>query len=90
MVFLGAANRDPSPFDEPDVLDLERSPNHHLAFGHGIHFCVGAALSRLEAPIALRALLDHYPRLRLDDDYVASWRHNITFRGLDSLVLRTD
>jgi pimeloyl-[acyl-carrier protein] synthase len=89
MVFLGAANRDPSVFDEPDVLDLERSPNHHLAFGHGIHFCVGAALSRLEAPIALRALLDRYPRLRLDDEE-PSWRHNITFRGLNSLILRTD
>jgi cytochrome P450 len=89
MVFLGAANRDPSVFDEPDLLDLERSPNHHLAFGHGIHFCVGAALSRLEAPIALRALLDRYPRLRLDGEE-ASWRHNITFRGLSSLILRTD
>jgi len=90
MVFMGSANRDPSVFRDPDVLDLDRSPNHHLAFGHGIHFCVGAALSRLEAPIAFRALLDRYPRLQLDEDVEPVWRHNITFRGLDSLVLRTD
>jgi cytochrome P450 len=61
-----------------------------MAFGHGIHFCVGAALSRLEAPIALRALVERFPRLRLADGYVDRWRPNITFRGLESLDLRVD
>lgn len=90
MVFMGSANRDPERFSDPDAVDITRSPNHHMAFGHGIHFCVGAALSRLEAPIALNALLARFPRLRLTDDFVERWRPNITFRGLQSLDLRTD
>jgi cytochrome P450 len=87
MVFMGSANRDPDKFPEPDALDITRAPNQHMAFGHGIHFCVGAALSRIEAPIAIAALLERFPDVRLADGYRERWRSNITFRGLESLDL---
>ena len=62
---LGAANRDPAAFADPDRLDLGRDPNPHLAFGLGTHFCPGAQLTRLEARAAIPALLGRFPRLRL-------------------------
>ncbi|MER7349759.1 cytochrome P450 [Streptomyces aurantiacus] len=65
MAHLGAANRDPSRFTAPDTLDIRRAPNNHLTFGHGIHFCFGAPLARLEARIALRMLLDDYRDLAI-------------------------
>jgi cytochrome P450 len=87
MAFNGAANRDPERFPDPDRLDLARGDSGHLSFGHGIHFCVGAALTRIEAPIALNALLRRFPRLRLAGDEQIRWRPNITFRGLEALPL---
>jgi cytochrome P450 len=80
---IGAANRDPAAFTDPDRLDLRRQPNHHLAFGAGIHFCLGAALSRREAVIALPALLERFPSLQLAGDPV--WRPTAVLRGLESL-----
>jgi pimeloyl-[acyl-carrier protein] synthase len=62
---IGAANRDPDQFENPDVLDLARRPNRHLAFGYGVHFCLGAALARLEGCLAVGALLNTFPNLRL-------------------------
>src|SRR6185436_17782689 len=62
---LGSANRDESQFDEPNTLDLSREPNKHLAFGHGVHFCIGAPLARLEAKIALTTLFQRFPNLRV-------------------------
>lgn len=65
MPLLGAANRDPRYFDNPDVFDIERSPNRHLGFGYGVHLCLGAWLARLETKIAFNALFDRFPDLEL-------------------------
>jgi cytochrome P450 len=87
MAFVGAANRDPDRFDKPDRLNISPRPGGHLAFGHGIHFCVGAALTRLEAPIAWNALLDRFPNIRLTPGTQLRRKPNITFRGLEALPL---
>ena len=75
MPFLGAANRDPQQFPEPDRLDLGRSPNHHVAFGHGIHHCLGAPLARLEAQIAFPELFRLVPRMTLENPAPEYRRH---------------
>lgn len=84
---LGAANRDPAQFSEPDRLDITRrkKENRHLAFGYGIHFCLGAPLARLEAPIALNTLLRRFPDLHLTDE-TPLWRRSM-FRGLQSFPI---
>jgi len=61
ILLLGAANRDPEEFPEPDRFDVARSPNHHMAFGHGVHHCLGNRLARMEAQIALTGFLRRYP-----------------------------
>lgn len=83
---LGAANRDPEVFSDPDRLDITRSSGRHVAFGYGIHFCIGAPLARIEADVAFRALLRRFPNLRLKHDQV-DWREEIVFRGLKSLIV---
>jgi cytochrome P450 len=83
---LGSANRDESQFPAPNTLDLTRAPNKHLAFGHGVHFCLGAPLARLDGQIALRTLFRRLPRLRLAGPPESiRWRKSLIVRGLDSL-----
>ncbi len=87
LTVIGAANRDPDVFPEPDRLDVAREDNRHLSFGFGAHFCLGAPLARLEAEIAFRALLDRFPKLELATDSVR-WRPNPFLRGLEALPVR--
>jgi cytochrome P450 len=84
LVMLAGANRDPAAFDDPDHLNLRRSPNNHLAFSNGIHFCLGAMLARMEGQEAFPALLKKFPKLaRVNDELV--YRPNMTLRGLAEL-----
>ncbi|MET0406531.1 MAG: cytochrome P450 [Cystobacter sp.] len=83
---LMAANHDPQQFPEPERFDIAREPNRHIAFGFGIHFCLGAPLARLEATIALNLLLERMPRLRLAvDERELRWREGILVHGLQRL-----
>lgn len=84
MVMIAAANRDPAYFDRPDEVSLgDGSTRPHIAFGKGIHFCVGAALSRLEAEIGVNALLDRFGSIRLrDEDFVPTYADNAILRSL--------
>ena len=83
---LVAANRDPRQFERPDVLELARNPNRHVAFGAGSHYCLGAFLARLEAQIVFTTLLERFPELRLavPRDRLR-WRNSFVLRGLESL-----
>ncbi|WP_055567666.1 cytochrome P450 family protein [Streptomyces atriruber] len=89
LVLLAAANRDPDRFPDPDRFDITRDARGHLGFSHGVHHCLGAPLARLEATIALRALLERCPDLALDTDPAAlAWRPSL-MRGLLHLPVRT-
>ena len=87
---LGAANRDPAQFDCPDRFDITRQNNKHVSFGAGPHYCVGAPLSRLEAKIAIPALMERLPNLRLAPDDPPQISTNNFFRGRTRLVLEFD
>jgi cytochrome P450 len=85
-LWLGAANHDPDQFPDPDVLDLRRAENRHLAFGYGPHFCVGAPLARLEGQIALATLLDRFPAMTLVPEPLA-YLETTVFRALKRLLV---
>ncbi|MGW7344116.1 cytochrome P450 family protein [Streptomyces sp. NPDC054854] len=87
LVSLSAANRDPARFPQPDALDLDRDTSGHLALGHGIHYCLGGPLARVEVEIALAALLECYPTLELVDP-APRWRRSLRSRGLKELSVR--
>jgi cytochrome P450 len=88
MLWLGAANRDPAVFADPDRLDLERKPTHHAAFGYGAHYCLGAPLARLEARIALPAILRRLPELRLTEPAALEPTPGYFLRGVVRLPLQ--
>jgi len=84
MPFLGAADRDPAQFPDPDRLDITRADNRHIAFGMGVHFCLGAPLARMEGQIAINAMLQRLPKLALATDR-PEYRESLTLRGLKAL-----
>ena len=84
---LGAANRDPEQFSNPDQLDLRRQKNPLLSFGHGIHFCLGAPLARLEGEIAFSTFMRRIPSFHLDEPVTLQWSQSLVFRGLGSLPI---
>ncbi|MFF2526234.1 cytochrome P450 family protein [Streptomyces liangshanensis] len=89
LLSLGSANRDPRRFPDADRLVLDRDTAGHLALGHGIHYCLGAPLARLETEIALTALLERFPRLTLDaPPETLRWRPSTRARGLRELPVR--
>jgi cytochrome P450 len=89
MVALTAADRDAERYPEPDVLDLHRDTGQHVAFGYGIHHCLGAPLARLEGEIAFRTLLGRFPDLALAaEPETLAWRSSTLIRGLTSLPVR--
>jgi cytochrome P450 len=84
MLLIASGNHDPAQFDEPERFDVSRTPNNHLGFGFGIHHCLGAPLARMEAQVALGALVRRAPDLALATDRVA-YKHNIVLRGMEAL-----
>ena len=88
---LLGANRDPKYFDDPNSFDIQRNPNHHIAFGAGIHYCIGAPLARLEGQVAINALLKRYPRIRLDTPIDSlEWNDSLLLHGMKALPVRLD
>ncbi len=85
LCLLGAANRDPAIYPNPDRLDITRTNIRPLSFGGGIHYCLGAQLARIECEIAIGTLLRRLPNLRLDDTDHPDWRQTFVLRGLNKL-----
>jgi cytochrome P450 len=89
LLLFGAANRDAAEFDRPDELDLQRrQPRQHLAFGRGIHYCVGAPLARVEARIVLSVLLDRTTSITLDPEHEPRWVESLIVRRHEELQVR--
>jgi len=91
LMIVAAANRDPAHFKDPEKFDITREPNDHVAFGEGIHFCIGAPLARMEARIAFEAMLERFPRLQLKDPAMKPvYKGSYFLRGLESLPVTID
>ena len=89
LLLWGAANRDQHMFEHPDEIDLDRKvPRRHVAFGRGIHHCVGAPLARVEARAVLSTLLARTSRITLDTDHSPTWTNSLMVRRLDELPIR--
>jgi cytochrome P450 len=88
FVIIAAANRDPAHFKDPEKFDIAREPNEHVAFGEGIHFCIGAPLARMEGAIAIGTALDRFPHLRLKNpDAAVTYKGSYFLRGLSRLEM---
>jgi cytochrome P450 len=86
FVIIAAANRDPAQFKDPEKFDITRTPNDHVAFGEGIHFCIGAPLARMEGSIAIGSALERFPHLRLKNpDAAVTYKGSYALRGLSRL-----
>ncbi|WP_407636412.1 cytochrome P450 family protein [Fictibacillus gelatini] len=89
MIGIASANRDPSCFENPDSLDLTRKSNQHIAFGFGIHYCLGAPLARLEGQIAINSLIQRFPEMCLNASIEElKWRSSLILRGLVELPVK--
>ncbi len=86
---LGAANRDPRQFPDADAFDAGRAPNQHVGYGRGAHYCVGAAMARVETRVIFNLLLDRFPTLRVDPDVAPVFFGSPEFTGVRSLAVRT-
>jgi cytochrome P450 len=84
IAVMGAANRDPERFPDPDTLDIERPDNRHVAFAWASHFCFGAPLARVEGQVTFKTLLERMPNMSLQPDPIV-WRENLGLRGLTAL-----
>jgi cytochrome P450 len=89
-LWLGAANRDPAQFPNPDTFDAGRSPNAHLGLGRGAHYCVGGQMVRVETRIVFNVLLDRFPTLRIDPETAPVFYDSPDFTGVKSVTVRTD
>jgi cytochrome P450 len=89
FAFVNSANRDPDQFADAETFDIGRRDNPHLTFGHGIHFCLGAPLARLETQIAIDRLTRRLPRIALDSARI-EWSDSLILRGIKSLPVRLD
>jgi cytochrome P450 len=86
---LGAANHDPVKFSQPDTFDITRTPNEHLGFGPGVHFCLGAVLARMELQICFQTVLKRMPNLRVNPDQASMLKHtSLVFKGYETLPVR--
>ncbi len=85
---FGAANRDPTQFDRPETFDIRRKENKHLSLGLGAHYCLGAALARMEAQVAIGTMVRTLPNLRLAPGFKPKWKKGLTFRALKNLNVR--
>ena len=84
LSLLAAANRDPAEFPDPDHLDIAREPNRHLTFSHGMHYCLGAALARVEGRVAIGSLVRRFPAIELVTEELR-YRDHFVLRGLEEL-----
>jgi hypothetical protein len=88
FAFMNSANRDPEAFDDPERFDIGRPVNPHVTFGHGIHFCLGAPLARLESKIAAQRLAERLPGIRLRGEGEPEWHDSLILRGVKSLPVQ--